>query len=131
MYEEIDVAAAINQEMLGVRGELVVAMQGITDTYTSFALPFVNHLSGEIQPLHPPQPVLPAYDLGQVDLSFYNSETVESTVNLGLAEQRVEQVVAYPYPTMDGMLYIRLMKVCHQEKSLRELPLAQICCTQL
>jgi len=109
--EEVEIATAIFSEMNGGQGELLIAMEEVATRYRAFALPFIELLSGKLQDLHQEQAALPQFDPSTVDFAFFNPLSEDFEVNLGMYEQQVEQIIAYLYPTDQGMLYIRLMKV--------------------
>jgi GTP cyclohydrolase II len=110
--EEVIFAHAIVSALQnpGAMTELKKCKEEIDQDYLLFALPLITHLNASYAQLH--QTIndqwLTSVD---IDSQFSELQPKQIQVDLGAGEVTVEQLVAYPYVTAQGALYIRLFRV--------------------
>ena len=87
----------------------------IDETYLHFALPFIHHLDATWELLH--TTIMDEWlNSAEIDPSFSELQPKEMSVDLGAGDVAVEQLVAYPYVTAKGALYIRLFCVWDENR---------------
>lgn len=82
----------------------------IINQYHEFALPLANLLNGELQVMDLDELPESISDMN-ADVSFFSDREQTKEIDLGFGNKKVEQVIAYPYPTEHGVLYSRLFRV--------------------
>ncbi|MEP7166371.1 MAG: hypothetical protein ABI758_00150 [Candidatus Woesebacteria bacterium] len=84
----------------------------ITRHHEEFALPLATFLQAEIQTLFTDLHIEPfSPSTLEEGSSFLETETIEHKVSLGHEHFSVDQIIAYPYSTKNGIVYIRLFRV--------------------
>lgn len=87
----------------------------IMNEYKQFALPLAQLITADLRFLDLNE-IPENVDLSSMNLDFFNDVEEEKTINLGLGERKVEQVIAYPYLTKLGIIYVRLFRVWNMNK---------------
>jgi len=82
----------------------------ISNQYREFALPLSKILNGQLRLMDLNELPDSISDM-DADLGFFNDQEQTQDIDLGFGSKKVEQVIAYPYPTEHGVLYSRLFRV--------------------
>jgi len=116
--EEIRVAKLMNLAFSESNSAniLDVLRSQISEQYQVFALSLTILLQGELQRMEFDELFGPMSKMN-ADLSFYSDQVQTKEIDLGFGNKKVEQVVAYPYPTEHGVLYLRLFRVWNVQGS--------------
>ena len=108
--EEVEVARAHVDALLAAdAGKLAEMHRIISDRYQNMATPLVQLLSGEAGNIFDEGEVFnPPLD---VDFRFYDEEVKTQFLQVNGESRQVDQMVAYPYLTDRGLVYVRLFRV--------------------
>lgn len=112
IMEEVQVARLINLALSGVDPiQLFERLRSqIANLYHLFANPLCELLNGKLQFMDLSE--LPSsVSTMDVDPNFFTDLEMFKNIDLGFGSRKVEQVIAYPYPTAHGIIYVRLFRV--------------------
>lgn len=118
--EEVRIARlynlAFHSESEFVPEILTFLRSSVLKEYTVFAQPLAKLLQLDIELTQMPE--LPASSFNRaVACEFFNDDEKSTMIQLGNESRKVDQVIAYPYPTKHGIVYVTLFRVWNAEKS--------------
>lgn len=112
--EEILLARVICGKDIDKYRTLLQLRNEIMENYQQFALPLIKFLAGELLTFNFGD--IPEIDLKE-HLSFFNDTIHVWEVDVGGSIKTVEQLIAYPYPTEKGVIFVRLIRVWNAAKT--------------